>query len=403
MTMSTVELSAPNARATARPAAVLHEPLRVMHLLLKFGFGGSEGGVLKLANGFDRSQIQPSICSCLPADAIKRKLAPDVRLFEMNRRSGNDLGFVARLWQLLRRERPHVLHTHGWATLCEGVLAGRLASVPVIVHGEHGTLETRQRNLLLQRLVWGRADQVLSVSSRLAEKMAATVRFPLERIQTIPNGVDLIRFKPDRRAAGRRALGVDSRDLVIGTVGRLLPVKDHRAFISALDGLKGRGQSFKAIIVGDGPLRQELGDYVATRDLQQAVMFLGNRVDIETVLAGFDIFVSSSISEGLSNTILEAMASGLAVVATDVGGTSELVVNESTGFLVPPGDPAALTDAMLTLVKDDGQRRAMGAAGRVRAEAEFDVSGMIEKYAQLYVDLFCGRDSVATRAAWRAT
>jgi sugar transferase (PEP-CTERM/EpsH1 system associated) len=369
-------------------------PVRVMHLLLKFGFGGSEGGVLKLANGFDRARVLPSICSALPADTIKQRLAADVPLFEVGRRSGNDLGFVFRLYRLLRRERPHVLHTHGWATLCEGLVAARLARVPIVVHGEHGTLDTRPRNLLLQRIVWGRVDQVLSVSTRLADKMARTVGFPLEKIHTIRNGVDLDRFTPALRTGARAELEARPGAIRIVIVGRLLPVKDHRTFLGSVRLLRDGGVDVAAFIVGDGPLAQDLRSQVAALGLESAVTFLGNRVDVQRVLAGCDIAVSSSTSEGLSNTVLEAMATGIPVVATDVGGTGELVVHGETGLLVPPGSPADLAGALATLAQDAARRSALGAAGRLRAEAEFSSPGMVEKYEELYLSLAARRQLV---------
>jgi sugar transferase (PEP-CTERM/EpsH1 system associated) len=358
-----------------------------MHLVLKLGFGGSEAGVLKLANGLDRSRVRPSICSCLPPDSIKGRLKADVPLFEMNRRRGNDLRFVARLWRLLRRERPDILHTHGWATLCEGVLAARMAAVPMVVHGEHGTMETRTRNLVLQRLVWGRLDRVLSVSSRLTERLSATVGFPEDRIQTIRNGVDLDRFTSRRRARARRTAGLEEDDLVIGTAGRFEAVKDQQNLVDALGALRRGGLRFKALIAGDGPLRQQLIDRAATLDLDSAIRFMGMRLDIEEVLACLDIFVLSSRSEGLSNTIQEAMASGVAVVATNVGGTDELVQHGRTGLLVPPRDSSALASAIDTLANDSALRTAMGCAARARVEAEFGLDRMIRSYEELYEDV----------------
>ena len=183
-------------------------PVRVMHLLHTFGVGGMEVGITKVVNSLDPSRVSSSICSCCPGDSLKQRLRPDIPLFEFNRRPGNDPVLVGRLYRLLRRERPHVLHTHRWATLCEGLIAARLAGIPLIVHGEHGTLETRAHNVKVQRWVWGRVDQVLSVSSRLAERMARDVGFPLERITVIRNGVDLDRFKPGDRLAARAALGL---------------------------------------------------------------------------------------------------------------------------------------------------------------------------------------------------
>jgi glycosyltransferase involved in cell wall biosynthesis len=195
-----------------------------MHLLHKFGVGGMEVGITKVVNALDRSRVMSSICSCCPGDSLKEKLRPDIPLYEFKRREGNDPVLVWQLYHLLRRERPHVLHTHRWATLCEGLLAARMAGVPFVVHGEHGTLETRRHNAFVQRWMWSRVDRVLSVSSRLAERMSREVRFPLDRIQVIRNGVDLDRFNPIRRHQARALFGFRADELVIGTVGYQLAI-----------------------------------------------------------------------------------------------------------------------------------------------------------------------------------
>jgi sugar transferase (PEP-CTERM/EpsH1 system associated) len=374
-------------------------PVRVMHLVHRLTFAGMEAGVLKLANGFDRAVVHPSICSCCPADFIKERLRSDVALFEMNRRAGNDIGFVMKLARLLRTERPDILHTHAWGTLVEGVVAARLASVPIIVHGEHGTLQTSRRAILAQRFLWKRVDQVLSVSSRLTEQMAATIGFPADRIQTIRNGVDAVRFTPDRRTRARAQFGFAPADLVIGTVGRLEPVKGQRSFITALAAMSGRGQAFTAIIVGDGALREELGRQAADLGVDRMLRFLGKRLDVEDVMACLDVFVLSSTSEGLSNTILEAMASGVPVIATQVGGAAELVADGVTGLLVPPAAPEALSRAMSALAGDRDRRLSMGRAGRARAVAEFSLAAMIRSYEDLYVSLVKRRLREAGAAA----
>jgi sugar transferase (PEP-CTERM/EpsH1 system associated) len=359
-----------------------------MHLLYKLTFAGMEVGVVKLANGFDRARIEPSICSCRPAEPIKEKLRNDVVLFEMDRRrSGNDPAFVLKLARLLRRHRPDILHTHSWGTLCEGAVAARLASVPLVVHGEHGTLQTSHRVLIAQRFVWNRVDRVVSVSERLTERMAETVGFPIGRIRTILNGVDSERFTPDRRASARAALGLTPRDFVVGTVGRLEPVKDQHTLIEALGALARRGVRFTAYIVGDGALREDLGRHASQLGVADHVVFPGRRVDVEDVMASFDVFALSSRSEGLSNTILEAMATGLPVVSTDVGGARELVVEGITGLLVPPADSESLASAIASLAEDPDGRLAMGQSGRLRATSHFSLSGMIRQYEDLYLEL----------------
>jgi L-malate glycosyltransferase len=315
-----------------------------MHVTYKFGVGGMEVGIAKLVNGLDAARVESSICSSVPGDSLKDRLRPGVKLFELNRRQGNDPALVADLYRLFKRERPHVVHTHRWGTLLEGALAARLAGVPYVVHGEHGTLETRWRNAWIQRRLWHHVDRLLSVSSRLAERMAREIRFPLDRIEVIRNGLDLTRFRPGTdKAAAKRALGISPDRLLIGTVGRTVPVKDHPTFLRALARLRSAGIDFAGVIAGTGPAFQETLRLAESLDLHD-VQLLGNRDDVDRILGAFDIFVLSSTSEGLSNTIQEAMATGVPVVATAVGGADELVVPGQTGILTPAGDDDAMAE-----------------------------------------------------------
>jgi L-malate glycosyltransferase len=368
-------------------SSTIHSPLRVMHLMYELRFGGMELGVTKLVNAQDRSRIASSICSCRPATSAKERLSPNVPLFELRRRAGNDPLLVARLASLMHRERPHIVHTHAWGTLCEGLLAARLARVPVIVHGEHGTTNTRRRNLIVQNWAWHRVDQVLSVSSMLAARMASEVGFPAEGIRTIRNGVDLSRFQHRSQIEARRRLGLSPADTVIGTVGRLVPVKNQAMLLEAAAALHRRQVPVIIVIVGDGPLKQELTSRAEALGIAAGVRLLGERTDVEQVLASFDVFALTSMSEGLSNTIQEAMASGLPVVATRVGGAEELVDDHRTGLLVPSGDALALAAALEALVVAPERRLGMGSAGRARAQGEFSLERMVSAYEELYYGL----------------
>lgn len=361
-------------------------PVRVMHLVYSFGYGGMEVGVAKLSNAIDPASVAVSICSGKPSDALKYRLRPEVKFFELNRKPGNDPRLIWRLYRLLRRERPHVLHTHGWATLLEGLTAARLAGVPAVLHGEHGTLELRPLNRRLQRWGWRRATAIMAVSSRLAERMESSIGFPADRIRVIRNGVDIVRFTPALREHARASLGAAPDELIVGTAGRLVPVKDQATLLRSWALLRQRGLRFRGVLVGKGVLRDELESLARALELDN-VEFLGNRTDIETVLPGMDVFLLSSVSEGLSNTIQEAMASGVAVVATHVGGADELVVPEQTGLLVPASQPDAMAAAQARLLNDDALRRAMGLAGRARAEQVFALEHMVGHYTNLYLEL----------------
>jgi glycosyltransferase involved in cell wall biosynthesis len=320
---------------------------------------------------------------------MRAAVAARVPVIELNRRiGGNDPRIVPAIYRVLRRDRPDILHTHAWGTLVEGIVAGRLARVPAIVHGEHGTLQLRPRQVIVQRWGWRHADDLLSVSSRLAERMSRDVGIPADRIRVIRNGVNLARFAGLRTASAGTFSGSGGRRVVLGAAGRLIDVKDHATFIDAVHLLRDRGRPVAAIIAGDGPLRGQLEAHIARLRLQGSVRLLGHRGDLETVLRALDIFVQPSKSEGMSNTILEAMASGLPVVATRVGGADEMIVDGETGILVPPADSERLADALERLIGDAELRHTMGCAATRRASREFSLAHMIDGYQSFYCDVF---------------
>lgn len=359
-------------------------PLRVMHLLYSLGTGGMELGVLKLMRGLDPTRVQSAVCSFMSAEHSAAEWRTQERVFHLGHRKGNDPRLVTRLAGLFRRERPDIVHTHAWGTLCEGVLGAALARVPCVVHGEHGTMEVRPLQRRIQRLMWRRVNRVLAVSHELAARLSEAMRFPLDRITVIPNGVDVARFGRARREMTRASLGLSPDAFVVGTAGRCVAVKDQHMLLRAFAAARSRGLALHGVIAGDGPLRPELEHLAADLGLADCVRFLGARDDVPDLLAAMDVFALTSRSEGMSNTVLEAMAAGLPVLATRVGGNPELVDEGVTGELVPPQQPDALADALLVLGHDPGRRRRMGAAARARVEQKFSLSGMLRRYERLY-------------------
>ena len=377
--------------------------VRVLHLVHRLGAdgrtGGMEYGVIKLVNGMCGGSIVAGVCSTRAGDpAIRSLLDPAVPYFECRGRAGNDLRLIPALWRVFRQFRPHIVHTHSWGTLIEGLVAARLARVPRVIHGEHGTLQLRGYQRLVQRVAWGRADRVLSVSSRLADRLAREVGFDRSRIHTIRNGVDTGRFDTAGRAAARRDLEIGEDVVAIGTVGRLVAVKDQATLLSAFAQTFQRQSNAQLCLAGDGPLKDALQQQARQLGIERQVRFLGHRPDVQRVLAALDIFVLSSTSEGMSNTILEAMASGLPVVATAVGGADELVLEGKTGLLVPAGQPGLLAEALVSLAADSERRASMGRSARERALTEFSVARMIADYEKLYLALTNARRDLAAES-----
>ena len=368
-----------------RGNAAMTRPVHVMHVVHTLRTGGMEMGVVKLANGLNPARVRSSICSTTPAGEIKALIARDVPVIELARKAGADVRIVTALAGAFRRERPDVVHTHAWGTLLEGLVAARLAGVGAVVHGEHGTLQLKTHQRWLQRLGWSRVDRVLSVSSILAERMSESTGFPLARITVIRNGVNLNGFQAPGDHGVRASLQLAPSTFVIGTVGRLVPVKDHATLVKAAASLGTAGVPVAVVIAGDGPLGERLQAQARAADVD--LRLLGYRADIASVLTALDVFVSSSVSEGLSNTILEAMSASRPVVATRVGGTEEMVVEGETGYLIPAGDAAAMAAALHRLYAAADRGRALGAAGRVRVEREFALERMMARYEALYLDV----------------
>jgi sugar transferase (PEP-CTERM/EpsH1 system associated) len=300
-----------------------------------------------------------------------------------------------RLAMLFRRLRPTVVQSRNWPTF-DSIVAARLARVPVVIHGEHGRDATdpegrNARRRRLRRMVSPLVTTWLTVSRDLRRWLVEDVHIPARKVATIHNGVDLERFAPGHRAEARAALGLETGAPIIGTVGRLDPVKDQAGLIRAFAGLAGADPRPLLVIAGDGPCRPELEALVRDLGLGASVRLLGERHDIPRVLAALDVFVLPSIAEGISNTILEAMATGLAVIATRVGGNPELVDDGITGQLVPKQDPPALREAMAAMLADVPARLARGVAARRRVVELFSLHDMCRRHAALYDDALAAR------------
>lgn len=368
--------------------------LHVIHVLHSLGVGGTENGVVNLIRALE-GEVRHTVVSMTGPGPLAARLPDDVELHCLGKRPGLDLGSVVRLSRLLRRLRPDVVHSRNWGAF-DAILAARLARVPVVIHGEHGREAddpeglSRRRNRL-RRLAAPFVDRFVTVSFDLRRWLIHVVGIPERRVVTILNGVDTTRFCDDGRETGRQALGLVGDAVVLGTVGRLDPVKDQQGLLEAFARLARTDGRAVLVVLGDGPCREALEARARRPDLAGRVRLLGERDDVPTLLRGFDIFVLPSIAEGISNTILEAMATGLPVVATRTGGNPELVEDGVTGTLVPVGRPAALADALRAYAADPHLRALHGKAGRQRAVEEFALERMVRRYRDLYHALATAR------------
>jgi sugar transferase (PEP-CTERM/EpsH1 system associated) len=349
-----------------------------MQLVLTLDVGGLEMMVLDLVRHADHARFEHEVvCLRGPGELAPRFAEHGITVTALH--SPGRLACFLRLTACLRRARPHVVHTHNANPHWYAALACRVAGTPVLVHTRHGRHLGRERRHVWANTVAARASSaVVPVSLDAADEVLGPERVPAHKVVVIHNGIEIERFRAER----------ETRPLVRAiSVARLNPVKDQPTLLRAVPLIAEAHPGFSLDIVGDGPERQGLERLRSELGLERSVRLLGHREDVAPLLAAADVFLLTSTSEGLALTLLEAMASGLPVVATDVGGNREVVVHGETGFLVPSGSPSAVAEATGRLLKNPELARAMGRSGRRRVEQSFGIRAMVGRYERLYGEL----------------
>jgi sugar transferase (PEP-CTERM/EpsH1 system associated) len=385
-----------------RPAET--RPL-IAHVVHRFDIGGLENGVVNLLNRLPRERFRHAVISLTDVTQFgKRVLRDDIEFIELRKGPGHGLKLFPKLVSVFRRLRPAIVHTRNLAAL-EACVPAWLAGVPIRIHGEHGRdigdLDGSNRTYRRVRRVYRPfVTHYVALSRDLERYLHGAIGVPADRVTAIVNGVDTAAFAPSPERSRPDGLPFVGADLwICGTVGRLQPVKNQvalaRAFVRALERAPAMRRRLRLAVVGEGPMRNEIADVLRAANALDLAWLPGARDDIASILRSFDAFVLPSLAEGISNTILEAMASGLPVVATDVGGNGELIEAGRTGVLVPPGDDEALARALLAYASDPERARSAGLAGRARAERLYGLDTMVARYAALYERLMAARSGNA--------
>ncbi len=365
--------------------------IKIVHLVNYLAPAGKEVGIVKLLNALNDDFEPVLVVLGKVYDALGLN-TDKTRLIELGKGQGNDFSLIPRLKKIFKEVNPHMVHTHSWGTLVEGVLAAKWARVPIIIHGEHGTFHKDFKRKWVQKIFFVLTDQILSVSALLADQLSRDLGIKRTRILPILNGVDVQKFAPNaaKRKQYREQWGFGQNDVLIGTVGRPMKVKNQQLMIRALKRLREQGYPVHFAIVGDTPLRSLKDELVALAQslgVADRVHFLGFQSDVPGYLNMFDIFVLPSLSEGCSNVIQEAMATGLPIVASRVGGNPELVQDGETGLLFESNSVEALAQALQTLLDDPQKAQALGNRALQRAREAFSLEKMVENYETLYYRL----------------
>ena len=363
--------------------------VKVLLVIGQLQQGGAEGQLVHLARGLAGSTFEPSV-ACLsevaePHASNLRAEGIPVTIFP--RRGRRDLARVRALAAHLRETKAGIVHSFLVGANAYAYAATRLAGIPRLVVSSRTTMRAPGTIAwLVHSWVFARASAVIANSEAVKEFTASHYGVPARRIHVVRNGVEIGEYAGAGgvRSSVRRDLGAADGDILVGTLGRLSREKNLDLFVRMAGEITREFPEARFAIVGEGPCRRAVDSAVRSAGLQSRILLAGGRSDIPDLLSALDLFVTTSDTEGLPNAVMEAMAAGVPVVATRVGGTHEVVSDGVTGLLVPPGRLEPLLDAVRPLIRDAAARRRFGEAGRARIASEFGVARMIEGTRAVY-------------------
>lgn len=368
----------------------------ICHIIYRLAVGGLENGLVNLINNLPTDRYRHAVVCLTEATDFRDRIRFDrAEIYAIHKQPGKDILAYKRLWHLLRKLKPTIAHTRNLPTL-DTLFIAWLARVPRLVHSEHGLdmIEIDGRNTKynrLRRLSRVIVDQYIAVSQNLYDWLRYDIGIAPSRLTLIYNGVDTSQFTP----VGEQSVTPigTAGSIILGTVGRLETVKDPQSFARAICHLlqmrPDLRQVLRVVFIGDGSLRQELEATLAEHGALDLAWLPGFRNDTPAIHRLFDIFVLPSLREGISNTALEAMASGRPVIATRVGGNPEIIPDGTAGFLVPAQDPQALAHALLRYIDNPDLRQQHGSAARAYVVKNFSLNTMVENYDKIYSKLLC--------------
>ncbi|HEB55843.1 MAG TPA: TIGR03088 family PEP-CTERM/XrtA system glycosyltransferase [Gammaproteobacteria bacterium] len=387
-----------------------NQPPLVVHVVHRLQIGGLENGLVNLINRTPAGRFRHAIvCMTDFTEFVKRISVENVTVRALHKQPGKDFGIYLRLFKIFRELRPDIVHTRNIGTL-EAQMIARLCGARGCIHGEHGRdmrdLDgSNRRHRLLRFLMNPLLSRYVALSRDTRQWLVRDNRVPAGKVIQLYNGVDTARFRPRETTGTNNSLGAVSGlqgRFLLGTVGRLSAEKDQLTLVKAFLTLLDRDPSYLdrlgLILIGDGELREPIEELLRSRDdaVRRLVWMPGARSDVAEIMAQLDLFVLPSQTEGVSNTILEAMASAVPVLATAVGGNPELVVDGETGSLVDPGSPEAMADAIERYLQNRPMAVGQGRLGRQRVLAQFNIEVMVERYLALYDDVIGSHRRVKT-------
>jgi glycosyltransferase involved in cell wall biosynthesis len=367
--------------------------INILHIYQNSKTGGVQQQLLSLLKAYNREEFNPIFCCLGPKEEIGKEIEGiGVDCIPLNRSRYNrfSLKIVIDLHRLMKEKHIHIVRTHRYRSNFYGRLAAFLTGVPVIVASVHDNYRTDKRpaRRMINRMLSIITDKIVAVAEDIKKDIIRYDKIDPSKIIVIPNGTDLERFNPEGNFADiRKEFSIKESDIVVGFVGRIVPAKGLEYLIDALSYLKEDPNNIKLLIIGEGSILARLHEQAKEKKVYDSIIFTGRRRDIPDILSCIDIFVMPSIAEGLPNSLLEAMAMGKPIVATEVGGIPEVIKNGFNGLLVSPRDHRALAMATKGLIGNGQLAAKMGQAARDLVLDNFSIRAIAQKWQSLYLSI----------------
>ncbi len=362
--------------------------VKILYFITGLEIGGAEQLLLSIIKNLNKERYNPYVCCFYRGKLANEIESLGIKIYDFQVKSKFDFSVFIKLYFLLKKEKPQILHTHLFHATILGRIVGVLAGIPVIISTQHYSSGFHGRiGMVLEKITSHFAHRIIAVSNSAKEFCVNQEGILAKKIQVIYNGIEVnTALEKKENLDLKKKFGLNG-NIIVGCVGRFVKIKGYEYLLYAAPEIVKYFPDVKFILLGYGPLKYKLKKLADALSISDRVVFLGPDIEVNDILSILDVYVLPSLSEGLSITLLEAMSIGIPVIATAAGGNSEVIIHDESGILISPRDYKALAGAVINLIGNNEKAKRLGNNGRLRVVELFNIKENVRKTELLYEEL----------------